>query len=728
MLRRLHSIPGLIAALIVSFMAITGAVLSLQPMLDRFTMPTGNAGLSVADLTEKVVAQLPGTERIVRAASGAVTAYTGNEATLIDPKTGDALGTTEPSAFFTFFTELHRSLFLGDGGRIVAGIAAAGMVVLAISGIALLVNRMGGWRRLFSAARGTLSQRLHVELGRMAVVGLLLSAATGIYMTLTLFTIIPDGLNGFGFPPVGGGGTPAEISTLTALQDVPLAQLRELDMPAAGDPQDVFTLVTASGTGYVDQASGELVDFTPNSIAQNIYEAIYALHTGKGLWWLGIILGMASLAVPTMMVTGVVIWARRNMSKPRIAGNAPARTADIIVLVGSEGNTTWGFASTLHAALTAHGHSVHVAPMNALRSHYPAAKHLLVLPATHGNGSAPSSATKFLPQLARFDGSRLDYAVLGFGDRKFQQFCRFAENVEVGLNAHGVQPLLNYATIDRQSSQAFAQWGRALGEALGEELELSHQPELPPTDDYVLIERQEYGVEVQAPTVVLRFARPEVRGWRRWFGGRKAFSAGDLVGIVPPGDAVARFYSIASDAKSGVLEICVRKQSGGLCSEYLFGLHPGDAVQGFVRRNPEFRPAPGRKPVILIGAGTGVAPLMGFVRGNDAMRPMHLFFGGRDPSSDFLYAEDMAQALEDGRLTALNTAFSRVMGGRYVQDRVVAEAEALRQLVKQGGQIVVCGGAAMADGVRAALDTVLAPMGLDVETLRYKGRYAEDVY
>jgi sulfite reductase (NADPH) flavoprotein alpha-component len=32
------------------------------------------------------------------------------------------------------------------------------------------------------------------------------------------------------------------------------------------------------------------------------------LHTGEGLWWLGLICGLAVLSVPAMAVTGALIW------------------------------------------------------------------------------------------------------------------------------------------------------------------------------------------------------------------------------------------------------------------------------------------------------------------------------------------------------------------------------------------------------------------------------------
>ena len=43
---------------------------------------------------------------------------------------------------------------------------------------------------------------------------------------------------------------------------------------------------------------------------------------------------------------------------------------------------------------------------------------------------------------------------------------------------------------------------------------------------------------------------------------------------------------------------------------------------------------------------------------------MHLFFGARDPKSDFLYERELRDWLADGSLSRLTTAFSRVNGPR----------------------------------------------------------------
>lgn len=171
----------------------------------------------------------------------------------------------------------------------------------------------------------------------------------------------------------------------------------------------------------------------------------------------------------------------------------------------------------------------------------------------------------------------------------------------------------------------------------------------------------------------------------------------------------------------------MRKQTGGLCSEFLHGLAPGEAIEGFIRANPEFRPARDRKPMILVGAGTGIAPLAGFVRHN-RNKPAYMFFGARDPQSDNLYRDDLGAALNDGRLTQLDTAFSRVVGGSYVQDHVAANAALLQKLVADGAQVFVCGGLDMAHGARDAFDQLLGPLGLSTDALKTQGRYFEDAY
>jgi sulfite reductase (NADPH) flavoprotein alpha-component len=192
---------------------------------------------------------------------------------------------------------------------------------------------------------------------------------------------------------------------------------------------------------------------------------------------------------------------------------------------------------------------------------------------------------------------------------------------------------------------------------------------------------------------------------------------------------VPRYYSLASGWEDGFLEICVRQMNGGVCSTHLLGLQTGGTVTAFIRPNPGFALPRSRWPVLLIGAGTGVSPLAGFIRRNETRRPMHLYFGGRDPERDFYFAHEIQTWLGEGRLTSLQTAFSRVPeGGGYVQDALRRDAGRVRALVAQGAIARVCGSRAMAQGVSETLDTVLEPLGLSVSALKDQDRYAEDVF
>ena len=735
MIRALHRWPGLVALILVTVLALSGAALSVFPAAERLAAPQPVAGQSVADLAARVAATHPGLEEIRRSPSGTITAwwFDGGKpgSAVIDPATGADVGSADPNPVERWLTNLHRSLFLGDAGRLVMAAGAAAMLVLALSGAALVARRTGGWRRWFARLRGPLAGRLHVELARVAVLGLALSASTALWMTASTFDLLPDGAVRPADPAALSGQMAFPLDRMAALRDVPVDGLRKLGFPYAGDAQDVFTLSTDAGTGLIDQGTGAVLSWSALTPWQQVSETIYMLHTGQGAAVLGLILGLIALSVPVMGVTGALIWVAGRRGRPRLRDNAPAGRADTVILVGSEGGSTWGFAATLARALKDAGQAVHIGPMSAFDpARHPRADRILILAATYGEGDAPASAKGFLDRLAQMTAApAASLAVLGFGDRSFPAFCAYAAQIEAAARAKGWTPLLPMDTVDRQSPQDFARWGRALGQALGLTLDLNHQPDRPAADSLTLLSRRDYGEAVQAPTAILRFALPKATLWARLTGrGFARFQAGDLVGILPQGSAVPRFYSLASGSQDGFVEIVVKKHPGGLCSGQLLALDPGARVQAFVRRNPGFHAGRGRAPLILIGAGTGIGPLAGIIRANARRRPVHLFFGMRHPDSDFLYGDDLTGWQAEGRLTRLSTAVSRGARPQYVQDALRAEAAQLAEAIRKGARVMVCGGRDMAQGVASALEDILAPMGLTPAMLKAGGRYVEDVY
>ena len=735
MIRAIHRWPGLLALALITILSLSGAALSIFPAAERLAAPQAEAGLTVAALADRIQEAYPGVEQIRRSPSGRITAYWFDQgapgAAVIDPTTGAGVASADPNQAERWLTNLHRSLFLGDGGRIAMAAGAAAMLILSLSGAALVARGAGGWRHWFARLRGPFAGRLHVEIARLAVIGLVLSSTTALWMTASTFDLLPDG----GAMPAA----PAEVSgqigfapgRMPTLRQTPAAELRELSFPYPGDATDVFTLKTDRGTGYLDQGDGTLLAWVDLTGWERVSETIYMLHTGQGAATLGLVLGLMALGVPAMGATGVLVWLAGRRGRPRIRGNQLAGRSETIVLVGSEGGSTWGFASTLHAALTEAGQSVHVGPMSAFApERYTKAQRIILLAATYGEGAAPATAKGFLDRLIALDRvPDMPLAVLGFGDRSFPDYCAFAKDVAAAARAKGWPELMPLDTIDRQSPQDFVRWGRAFGDVLGIALELTHQPIPPQTTKLTLVSRRDYGAEVQAPTAILRFALPRATLWQRLTGaGFARFLAGDLIGVFPDGSPVPRLYSLASGRRDGFVEVVVKKHPGGLCSGQLTALEPGDTVTAFCRRNPGFRLGRSRAPLILIGAGTGIGPLAGLVRGNARQRPIHLFFGIRHPDSDFLYGAEFPGWQGEGRLTRLITAVSRGARPHYVQDVLRGEATEVAELIRKGARVMVCGGRDMAAGVADALVEILAPAGLTPAVLKAEGRYVEDVY
>ncbi|MEU7895595.1 cytochrome P450 [Nonomuraea sp. NPDC049152] len=221
----------------------------------------------------------------------------------------------------------------------------------------------------------------------------------------------------------------------------------------------------------------------------------------------------------------------------------------------------------------------------------------------------------------------------------------------------------------------------------------------------------------------------------------------ELAGPIRP-----RYYSISSSplAERGRVRITVGLVEGpawsgsgayrGMCSAYLAGLAEGEVFYGYIRvPAPPFRlPEDPSTPVILVGPGTGFAPLRGFLEQRaltGATGRAEVFTGCRHPEHDLLYRQEVeAWAAVEG--VRLHTAFSAVPGHpyRFVQDAVAAQADAVWELLQQGAHVYVCGdGLRMAPAVRRALlEIYREKTGADGEAwlaeLEQRGRYQQDVF
>ncbi|MFT3856724.1 MAG: PepSY domain-containing protein [Aquabacterium sp.] len=722
--KAIHRWLGLTVGLLAVVLGITGAFLAVDPVQQAWQAPSAQHDLPVATLVARLSGTVPGAEEIRRLPSGAIVVYSfaGDQpqASYVDPADGRVLGAWQASTLPRWVKNLHRSLLLGDAGRWGAAATALVMGVLCLSALVLLLRRMGGWRRLAGRVRGTLAQRIHVVAGRVVLAVLCLTSLTALTMSASTLGLVeldtraePEVFSVVGDKPVPSG------SQLAALQGFAVGDLRQLTLPSPTDPEDTWKIVTAQGRGWIDRHSGRMLAWQDATLAQRVYDWALVLHTGEAAWLWAVVLGVSGASVLLFWLSGAIIWWQARELTPHITGNTPLAQADVLIFVASEGGSTWGFAQTLHKALSQGQHRVHTSALENFRT-TAATRQVFVLAATYGEGQAPAHASQALDTIARLDAGTVPVTVLGFGDRQFPAFCAFAVALDHMLRQRGWPALLPLECLHQQSGQQFARWGDALAEALGEQVVLEHVPRVPPVATLTLVARQDYTGASGQSASILRFVWPAGSLGAR--GGLARFAAGDLVGIVPPGSGVPRYYSLASGSEDGFLEICVRQMPGGLCSTHLLGLKTGEAISAFIRPNPGFALPRGRRPVLLIGAGTGVAPLAGFIRRNDRHRPMHLYFGGRDPARDFYFGPELQGWLGDGRLATLQTVFSRIPdGGGYVQDALRRDAERVRELVAQGAIVRVCGSRAMASGVAESLDVLLAPLHLSVAQAEGQG-------
>ncbi|BAY22088.1 hypothetical protein NIES2100_18510 [Calothrix sp. NIES-2100] len=111
--------------------------------------------------------------------------------------------------------------------------------------------------------------------------------------------------------------------------------------------------------------------------------------------------------------------------------------------------------------------------------------------------------------------------------------------------------------------------------------------------------------------------------------------------------------------------------------------------------------------MLMVGPGTGVSPLIAFLQYREALQKQGttlgeacLYFGCRN-NSDFLYGEQLTTWQNQGVLTDLQVAFSRLTEKKlYVQGLMQENAQSLWQfLCHPQSHYYVCGDAKMADDV-----------------------------
>ncbi|MCB5161074.1 flavodoxin domain-containing protein [Marinomonas algarum] len=363
---------------------------------------------------------------------------------------------------------------------------------------------------------------------------------------------------------------------------------------------------------------------------------------------------------------------------------------------------------------------------------------------TCGEGAPPDSAQALLRELKELKDSKGQpkadapmFAVLALGDRSYPRFCAFGHQLSSLMEKRGFNSLLPVHEVDKMNKHSIECWWQQVGALVGasaDPLEIAmttltvqdNQQVNAPREDraaHVLHFRGEH-MEYSAGDLLAVY--PEIsplecrkrileNGWHETdnvlLEGQSTTLLDALLTLdwsdetAPTPQALVdrlspiheRLYSIASHQES-TLSLLVRQHcradgSLGNGSGYLCRLAKGDTIQAQLRVHESFR-LHQDVPLIMIAAGTGVAPFRGFLQQKQQWQSQcehWLIFGEQYAQYDDYFGEDFERFQAEGLLTHIDKAWSR-SHQCYVQDILYQQSERLQEWVNQkGAQIYVCG-------------------------------------
>jgi uncharacterized iron-regulated membrane protein len=383
---QVHSIVGLVLALVLTLIGVTGAVLSFEDEIQ--------AGLNAA-LThveprnapllspDELIARLQATTSFGQVASVTLARdptaavrirFARNEdrsrpsSLYVDPYDGRVLGHPVGEDFFWTVQRLHRWLLLpGDNkgyGRPITGIVAIGLIAMLISGLVLRWPHRPGslkvWLKLNLRLHGRgLHRSLHSVVGTWVMLIYLVIVLSGLWWSfdwyktgvIWLFARAPaasEPMKAKADSKAPGKAARVErpnAGTAPAPQlDRAWAALRQdrgdnfdsarLTLPSGGEPIiRVRAWLTAERDGRrdefkIDAATGAIVSrelYADKTTGERMLSRMFDIHSGSILGWPGkLVFMLAAVSMPLFAVTGLLLYLSRRRHK-RMANAAMTR-------------------------------------------------------------------------------------------------------------------------------------------------------------------------------------------------------------------------------------------------------------------------------------------------------------------------------------------------------------------------------------------------------------------
>ena len=332
---------GLILAVLILPIALSGAVLVGGPSLDRLLHPdrhavSGTAMLSADLFVYRVRQGLPPGSRVAaltlpRPGDAVVVAVTpsapGAPGTdyYLDPPTGHLLAVVgHGTGLVCVLRVLHHALALGSAGRVIVGALGLALMLSCLTGLYIGWPQGGGWRSLlrYRSAHDRLADA-HVLLGLVTVGPLFLIALTGTWLVMpTSFERLAGQPQRLWSQPMASArpmarpAQPLAVVLDRAADLHPNAVVRTILWPTERDPDwtvrfagsRVAPIKVADDTGSATAVTTQRPDAS--------VDWIFDLHSGAGSGpvWRGMLV-FVGLSSAAMTITGLILW-RRNRRRP----------------------------------------------------------------------------------------------------------------------------------------------------------------------------------------------------------------------------------------------------------------------------------------------------------------------------------------------------------------------------------------------------------------------------
>jgi uncharacterized iron-regulated membrane protein len=363
-LQTVHLWMGLVMALPIILIGISGSGLLLQREILAYQVPAATADGERAPLAQIIAAAQTAAPENATARSIVMPAYAASPVTInfdsggrpprslvhMDPVSLEILGSennlTNRGPVLDVLISAHAFLLLPAWiGFPIVGWLAVAMTFMAVSGIILWWPRKGTWRHAFWVRKGAHGLRFHVELhhvlGFWGSVVLLIMGVSGIYLVFpdtfrrSVDAVLPTGQTSAIDKQYESGPAPlhADGALAAALAAMPGTRPIQIQMPPNPDlpfvvhlepagfrpklPPILVTLNARTGeVNFID-------DPTSYSFGDKFLNLQHALHFGIGLGWIWKALVFISGILPlALAITGVVMWLKRRSVK-RLVPEAP---------------------------------------------------------------------------------------------------------------------------------------------------------------------------------------------------------------------------------------------------------------------------------------------------------------------------------------------------------------------------------------------------------------------